>query len=147
VLNLEKTRFAKFITQRVMNFSPRLKMPRKTRETSIRHTLCAESFGTDDLPRKALPPQRIRHSLSAELEASIDKSYTARGQFQSIAPIHHTACAEFTLPFHPSLSWSHYRAIMRVEKPEAREFYEQEAFDKGEPEIQQGVKELKGMLK
>ncbi len=29
--------------------------------------------------------------------------------------------------FHPSLSWSHYRALMRVEKPEARDYYEQEA--------------------
>jgi predicted nuclease of restriction endonuclease-like (RecB) superfamily len=29
-------------------------------------------------------------------------------------------------PFHPHLSWSHYRAIMRVEKPHAREFYENE---------------------
>jgi len=31
-----------------------------------------------------------------------------------------------TPPFHPQLSWSHYRAIMRVEKPAAREFYEGE---------------------
>jgi predicted nuclease of restriction endonuclease-like (RecB) superfamily len=29
--------------------------------------------------------------------------------------------------FDPALSWSHYRALMRVEKPEARNFYEQEA--------------------
>jgi predicted nuclease of restriction endonuclease-like (RecB) superfamily len=29
--------------------------------------------------------------------------------------------------FSPQLSWSHYRALMRVNKPEAREFYEQEA--------------------
>jgi predicted nuclease of restriction endonuclease-like (RecB) superfamily len=29
--------------------------------------------------------------------------------------------------FHAALSWSHYRALMRVEKPEARDFYEQEA--------------------
>ena len=29
--------------------------------------------------------------------------------------------------FLPSLSWSHYRALMRVEKPEARAHYEQEA--------------------
>jgi predicted nuclease of restriction endonuclease-like (RecB) superfamily len=58
----------------------------------------------------------IRHTLLAELpELSAGKS--------------HTACAESgTHPaFHPALSWSHYRAIMRVEKREAREFYEQEA--------------------
>jgi predicted nuclease of restriction endonuclease-like (RecB) superfamily len=29
--------------------------------------------------------------------------------------------------FSPQLSWSHYRALMRVEKSEAREFYEREA--------------------
>ena len=29
--------------------------------------------------------------------------------------------------FHPNLGWSHYRALLRVEKPEARSFYEQEA--------------------
>ena len=32
VLNLEKTRFVRFSTQRVLNFSPRLKTPQKTRE-------------------------------------------------------------------------------------------------------------------
>ena len=31
--------------------------------------------------------------------------------------------------FSPQLSWSHYRALMRVEKVEAREFYEREATD------------------
>ena len=33
-------------------------------------------------------------------------------------PIHHTVCGE--------LSWSHYRAIMRVENPKARAFYVEE---------------------
>lgn len=69
--------------------------------------------------------------------------------FYTVFQIHHTACgelasaskkrtkairhivrSEFTR-FHPSLSWSHYRAIMRVEKPEARDFYEQEAVASG----------------
>ena len=95
VLNLEKTRFARFTTRRVVNFSPRLKTLRKTRAPSIRHTLSAE----------------------------------------------------FDPPFHPSLAWTHYRTIMCVEKTVAREFYEQEACDRGEPEILQGVKELKGILK
>jgi len=35
--------------------------------------------------------------------------------------------AEFMNDFSPHLSWSHYRALMRVAKPEAREFYEREA--------------------
>jgi predicted nuclease of restriction endonuclease-like (RecB) superfamily len=29
--------------------------------------------------------------------------------------------------FNPNLSWSHYRALMRVKKPDARDFYEKEA--------------------
>ena len=33
--------------------------------------------------------------------------------------------------FHPKLSWSHYRILMRVEKLEARAFYEKEARENG----------------
>ena len=33
--------------------------------------------------------------------------------------------------FSPQLTWSHYRALMRVSKPSAREFYEQEAIECG----------------
>jgi len=50
--------------------------------------------------------------MGAEL-AVPEKSYPAGSQF---APA-----------FSPQLSWSHYRALMRVEKPEARDFYEREA--------------------
>lgn len=35
------------------------------------------------------------------------------------------------LEFHPKLSWSHYRILMRVKKPEARAFYEEEAGENG----------------
>lgn len=38
---------------------------------------------------------------------------------------------EYLEGFHPNLGWSHYRALMRVEKPEARQFYEQEAVRAG----------------
>lgn len=40
------------------------------------------------------------------------------------------------LGFHPALSWSHYRALMRVEKLSAREFYEQEAVACGWSKVQ-----------
>jgi len=65
------------------------------------------------------------------------KHHTACGELETLPsktelpPIRHSLCAEFPSPFHPSLSWSHYRAIMRVEKPEAREFYEQETVAAG----------------
>jgi predicted nuclease of restriction endonuclease-like (RecB) superfamily len=43
----------------------------------------------------------------------------------------HPAGSESLVGFSPQLNWSHYRALMRVEKPEAREFYEQEAIAGG----------------
>lgn len=52
------------------------------------------------------------------------KHHTACGEFETlpsktgVSPIQQSLCAEFPSPFHPSLSWSHYRAIMRVEKHE-----------------------------
>lgn len=39
--------------------------------------------------------------------------------------------SEFKNDFSTQLTWSHYRALMRVEKAEAREFYEREAIECG----------------
>ncbi len=39
--------------------------------------------------------------------------------------------SELPQGFSPSLSWSHYRALMRVSKPDAQEFYEQESIECG----------------
>jgi len=41
--------------------------------------------------------------------------------------IHYPVGSEFVTGFHPQLSWSHYRALIRVKKSAARLFYEQEA--------------------
>jgi predicted nuclease of restriction endonuclease-like (RecB) superfamily len=49
----------------------------------------------------------------------------------------HTGMAPVVQPgepgigFHPNLGWSHYRALMRVDKPAARQFYEDEAATAG----------------
>ena len=43
----------------------------------------------------------------------------------------HPTGGQFTTGFSPQLSWSHYRALMRVSKPSAREFYEREAIEYG----------------
>lgn len=40
-----------------------------------------------------------------------------------------TTIPESITGFSPHLSWSHYRALMRVVKPEARDFYEREAIE------------------
>lgn len=40
----------------------------------------------------------------------------------------HAVRGELEAPkFHPNLSWTHYRALMRVDRPTARKFYEMEA--------------------
>ena len=47
---------------------------------------------------------------------------------QSLTSIAHPLGAQFVKPpFHSQLSWSHYRAIMRVDNPEARAYYERES--------------------
>ncbi len=43
---------------------------------------------------------------------------------------------ELVCGFSPQLSWSHYRALMRVKDDKAREFYEQEAVECGWSKVQ-----------
>ena len=43
----------------------------------------------------------------------------------------HTESDELIQGFSSRLSWSHYRTLMQVEKPDARQFYEREAIDCG----------------
>lgn len=42
-----------------------------------------------------------------------------------------THCVTNSAEFMPSLGWSHYRALMRVEHPDARAYYEREAANNG----------------
>jgi hypothetical protein len=58
----------------------------------------------------------IRHPLGDELPAP------QKG---------HPENDELMQGFSPRLSWSHYRALMQVGKPDARQFYEREAIDCG----------------
>lgn len=59
---------------------------------------------------------RIPHLLGRESGPKADRR-----------PIPHPAGGELLPSFHPSLSWSHYRALMRVTDADARRFYEVEA--------------------
>jgi predicted nuclease of restriction endonuclease-like (RecB) superfamily len=59
---------------------------------------------------------RIPHPLGGELEPSAAPSIILR-----------PAGGESLAMFHPNLSWSHYRALMRVTDADARRFYEAEA--------------------
>ena len=91
--------------------------------------------------------ERIQRTMCAEL-AVPEQGRTPRDLWNAPDPtsaIQHTTCAESLPPslicypagseslfgFAPQLSWSHYRALMRVAKPEARDFYEQEAIAGG----------------
>jgi predicted nuclease of restriction endonuclease-like (RecB) superfamily len=46
-------------------------------------------------------------------------------------PNQHPPGDELLLAFSPQLTWSHYRALMRVDKLEARDFYERETIEGG----------------
>lgn len=58
------------------------------------------------------PDRLIHYPVGSELDLKKD---------------HYRESSEHTNGFSPLLSWSHYRALMRVGKPEARVFYEREA--------------------
>ena len=85
----------------------------QARRPEILHTACGES-------------EPILHTLCGELGTS-GGSRSDRDdsrQLQAVASASHTG-------FYPDLSWSHYRALMRVENENARSFYEVEAAKSG----------------
>jgi len=85
-------------------------LPPGTARQEIRHPL-GDEFEQSE------PPPAISRPPGAEMATSSGKSYR-RG-------------SEFITGFSPQLSWSHYRALMRVGNAAAREFYEREAIAGG----------------
>ncbi|RLD58731.1 MAG: DUF1016 domain-containing protein [Bacteroidetes bacterium] len=71
--------------------------------------------------------KEILHPLGRKSENS--KSYPS-GTKLDIQKSHPLG-DELKNPFNPNLSWSHYRALMRVKKEDARLFYEQETVECG----------------
>ena len=74
----------------------------------------------------------IQRPRGAELVVP-DKGRTMGDEFVGAvrSPIQDPAGSKSLVGFSPQLNWSHYRALMRVENVEAREFYEQEAIAGG----------------
>ncbi len=73
-------------------------------------------------PKQALPEaSEISHAVRAKSDAASRKSLLTVP-----TEIRHTVRDESWTPgrLHPNLSWTHYRTLLRVEKPEARGFYE-----------------------
>ncbi len=66
------------------------------------------------------------HPVGGESE----KSYPS-GDVSALSGILYPTGAESVQGFSPQLSWSHYRALMRVKDEKARDFYEQEAVEGG----------------
>ncbi len=75
----------------------------------------------------------IQHPLGAESLKSDFHPEISRptGVELTFAEKNSPACIESKNGFHSSLSWSHYRALMRVNNNEARSFYEIEAAECG----------------
>jgi predicted nuclease of restriction endonuclease-like (RecB) superfamily len=109
--------------------------------TSIPHALRAE-FVAPPLLLAAGKSDAVRQisegsQISGRMLKPVAKSYAARSQGKlDIADaarrksvIQHTPRGESWQPgqLHPNLSWTHYRTLLRVEKAEARSFYEIEA--------------------
>jgi len=79
---------------------------------------------------KVYPGRLSISSLSGRELHATTKVHPAGGEFINLEK-NYMSGGELTSGFYPRLSWSHYRALMRVKKDEAREFYEQESIDCG----------------
>ena len=78
-------------------------------------------------------------TISDALRRKSEKSYSVRGQSKTAEKISNAAPSELAIShtvrdqswqpgqLHTDISWTHYRTLLRVEKPEARSFYEIEA--------------------
>ncbi len=64
-------------------------------------------------------------------ELGDDPKQYPEGSESHVPGKYHPVDDPFKSDFNPQLSWSHYRALMRVNNPEARNFYEQEAAECG----------------
>lgn len=90
------------------------------RPPQIQHPLGIK-FGLSD----ASPP--IQHPPGAELAAL----FTEQGIELALSAKSSPLGSQSVPTFSPQLTWSHYRALMRVENLEARDFYEREAIEGG----------------
>jgi len=75
----------------------------------------------------------IAHPVGAESSTVNSSMEIARpmGAELTISGKKHPPRSESIQSFSPQLSWSHYRALMRVAKPDARDFYERETIECG----------------
>ncbi|MFT5581141.1 MAG: hypothetical protein ACJAVW_001441 [Spirosomataceae bacterium] len=79
---------------------------------------------------KALYGDNLLDTLASELRITFGKGYTATNlrwarQLYLSYPIHHTTCDELGIDkvLNDSLSWSHYRTLLKISNLSEREFY------------------------
>ena len=86
--------------------------------------------GAEAIPRPAGVELRTNTKLSSSGRESGKKVHPADGELTILKKQYPTG-TELLQGFSPQLSWSHYRALMRVEDSKARDFYEHEAIAGG----------------
>jgi predicted nuclease of restriction endonuclease-like (RecB) superfamily len=99
----------------------------------------SERIGISALSGRKSDGTGISSPLGRKLET--EQKPCAPGLESSEASIAHPLGAQFAIPyplgaellqgFSPQLTWSHYRALMRVDNVDARDFYEREAIECG----------------
>jgi len=77
---------------------------------------------------------RILHPTGGELDG--DQKLAPMGRESAHSEIQHPAGDELECGFNPQLTWSHYRALMRVKDGNARDFYERESAECGWSKVQ-----------
>ena len=71
------------------------------------------------------PPGREFSATPKPLDSVMEAILSPSGIESTTSEKSYPSGTKFNSDFSSALSWSHYRALMRVAKPEAREFYEQ----------------------
>jgi len=79
----------------------------------------------------AIPGSEVQIPRPMGVESSLFQKVRPLGADSSDAEIQYPLGAKSVQGFSPQLSWSHYRALMRVDSVEARDFYEREAIAGG----------------
>jgi hypothetical protein len=89
----------------------------------------AQRFGTQHPPGAKFGGEGKGRPLGNELESQ--GKLSPAGREITSAEKHHPSGGEFETGFNPQLTWSHYRALMRVKDEKARGFYERETAECG----------------
>ncbi|MFH1708244.1 MAG: PDDEXK nuclease domain-containing protein [Planctomycetota bacterium] len=114
---------------------PELVIPHAVRAESTDHRLRGILHAVRGESSHGLP-SRKPHAVRGESSRGLPfrKLHAVRGEWNDMAPmplavIPHAVSAKSWKPglLHPNLSWTHYRTLLRVDKAEARAFYEIEA--------------------